>query len=119
MLKSAFLILVLLGFLLIGWSTSVQAAPVLTHGLTSVRVDVSTQKGVNGNPWGYNFVVASNHFIRNPPKNFCGSYFHCIKSFWQGKGYVMQCHDGLYSKSGGIRGSCSYHKGNWHILYWH
>jgi hypothetical protein len=44
-------------------------------------------------------------------------WFRCIKTFWNGSGYVMECHDGMYSKSGGRSGSCSYHGGNWRPLY--
>jgi hypothetical protein len=69
--------------------------------------------GVNGNPWGYNFDCCN--FIYSPPTNFC-SYFSCISSFWNGNGYVMQCQDGTFSKSGGIQGSCSRHGGNQRAL---
>jgi hypothetical protein len=65
--------------------------------------------GVNGNPWGYNFNCCSE--IYSPPSDFC-SYFNCIASFWNGRGYVMECADGTYGKSGGISGSCSHHGGN-------
>lgn len=64
---------------------------------------------VNGNPWCYNFTSGNN--IYGPPSSFC-SYFACIGNFWNGRGYVMQCQDGMYSKSGGISGSCSSHHGN-------
>jgi hypothetical protein len=59
---------------------------------------------VNCNPWGYNFT--SGNYIYSPPGSFC-SYFSCIKNFWNGVGYIMQCQDGMYSKSGGRSGSCS------------
>ena len=72
--------------------------------------------GVNGNPWGYDF--SPGNLIYAPPADFCG-YFSCIGNFWAGKGYVMECNDGMYSKSGGIRGSCSYHGGNLQPLYAH
>jgi hypothetical protein len=29
----------------------------------------------------------------------------------------MECNDGMYGKSGGISGSCSYHGGNWQPLF--
>jgi len=64
---------------------------------------------VNCNPWGYNF--SSGSYIYSPPGSFC-SYFRCINNFWNGIGYVMECQDGMYSKSGGHSGSCSYHGGN-------
>src|SRR6476646_4663142 len=74
--------------------------------------------GVNGNPWKYNFVPGK--LIYTPNSAFCnGRYFHCIPNFPNGKGYVVECHDGLFSKSGGKSGSCSSHHGNWRILYSH
>ncbi|EFH87202.1 hypothetical protein Krac_8530 [Ktedonobacter racemifer DSM 44963] len=72
--------------------------------------------GVNGNPWGYNFNPGN--VIYSPPGAFC-SYFSCISSFWSGGGYVMECNDGMYGKSGGISGSCSHHGGNMRPLYSH
>lgn len=56
--------------------------------------------------------------ITAPPGNFC-AYFACIDNFWNGRGYVEQCQDGMFSKSGGIQGSCSYHRGNQRSLYSH
>jgi hypothetical protein len=73
-------------------------------------------KGVNGNPWNYDFTPGN--LIYSPPASFC-SYFNCIASFWQGKGYVVECTDNTYSKSGGRSGSCSHHGGNKAILYAH
>jgi hypothetical protein len=71
---------------------------------------------VNCNPYGYNFEPGN--LIYNPPGNFC-TYFNCIASFWDGRGYVIQCVDGTFSKSGGIQGSCSHHGGNSRPLYSH
>lgn len=66
------------------------------------------------NPWGYNFTCCNK--IYSPPSNFC-YYFNCIPSFWKyTNGYVMECKDGMYSHSGGVSGSCSYHGGNWRAL---
>lgn len=70
-------------------------------------------QAVNGNPWCFNFSCCTN--IYSPPSNFC-SYFACIGNFWNGSGYVEECSDGMYSKSGGRSGSCSYHGGNWRAL---
>jgi hypothetical protein len=70
--------------------------------------------GAPANPWNYTFCGGS--FITSPPSNFCG-YFNCIASFANGRGYVMQCADRTYSKSGGISGSCSGHGGNARALY--
>jgi hypothetical protein len=65
--------------------------------------------GAPANPWNYNFCGGST--ISSPPEDFC-SYFECIDNFWNGRGYVIQCKDNMFSKSGGISGSCSYHSGN-------
>lgn len=70
--------------------------------------------GAPPNPWNYTFCGGS--FITNPPSTFC-SYFNCIATFSNGRGYVMQCSDGTFSKSGGISGSCSGHGGNARALY--
>jgi hypothetical protein len=72
--------------------------------------------GVNGNPWGYNF--SPGNLIYDPNGNFC-SYFDCIANFWNGTGYVNECNDGMYSKSGGHSGDCSYHRGMMRPLYSH
>jgi hypothetical protein len=72
--------------------------------------------GVNGNPWGYDF--NQGNYIYNPPADFC-SYFACITTFWKGHGYVDQCVDGDYSKSGGLSGACSHHGGEAQPLYSH
>jgi hypothetical protein len=80
---------------------------------TPKRTTKPKQTGVNGNPWGYNFSCC--HDIYSPPSNFC-DYFNCIASFWNGRGYVMECSDGMYGKSGGISGSCSHHGGNYRPL---
>lgn len=72
--------------------------------------------GVNGNPWGYNF--SPGNLIYSPPSNFC-DFFNCIASFWNGVGYVIECQDQTYSKSGGRTGSCSRHGGDLRPLYSH
>ena len=73
--------------------------------------------GVNCNPWGYNFTPGA--LIYSPPATFC-QYFACIPSFWNfTNGYVIECRDGLFSHSGGRRGSCSFHHGDWRPLYAH
>jgi hypothetical protein len=74
--------------------------------------------GVNGNPWGYSFQQGNS--IYDPPADFCsGQYFSCISSFEHGTGSVVECSDGLYSKSGGHKGSRSKHGGEQAILYSH
>jgi hypothetical protein len=73
---------------------------------------------VNKNPWGYHFYCSAgtNNYIYNAPSSFC-SYFSCIGNFWNGIGYVEECQDAMYSKSGGRSGSCSHHGGNLQPLY--
>lgn len=74
--------------------------------------------GVGGNPWGYAFDPGS--LIYTPVPGFCsGQYFSCTPSFAQGIGYVVECQDRLYAKSGGRPGSCSHHGGDRAILYAH
>lgn len=77
-------------------------------------VDTKIPGGINGNPWGYNF--EGGQVIYDPPSNFC-SYFTCISSFWNGSGYVIECADGKFSKSGGRSGACSQHGGYSRTLY--
>lgn len=72
--------------------------------------------GVFGNPWGYDFRAGK--LIYNAPSAFC-SYFDCINNFWNGVGYVVQCEDLMFSKSGGRQGVCSHHGGYYRTLYAH
>ena len=74
--------------------------------------------GTNGNPWGFNFVTGN--LIYSPPSAFCGQYFSCVSTFWTAThGYVVECANGLYSHSGGVRGACSRDGGPSAILYSH
>ena len=82
---------------------------------TPTPAPVANTCGAPSNPWGYTFCSGST--ITNPPSNFCDVFSPCINNFWNGRGYVEQCQDGSYSKSGGISGSCSYHGGNRRPLY--
>ena len=69
------------------------------------------------NPWGYDFCFPG-RYITAPASEFC-SYFPCIGNFWNGNGYVIQCSDGTFGKSGGKSGSCNHHGGNASPLYSH
>lgn len=71
--------------------------------------------GINGNPWGYNF--DRGELIHNPPSDFCEYYFHCIPTFEDEGGYVVQCKDLQFSKSGGFPDSCSQDGGVKRPLY--
>ena len=66
-------------------------------------------QAVNNNPWCYNFT--SGALIYHPYKTFC-NYFKCISSFWRAtRGYVVECWNGKYSHSGGLKGACWFNKG--------
>ena len=94
--------------------TPAPATPAPTQAPARATAAPANTCGAAANPWGYTFCGGS--FISSPPANFC-SYFNCIASFWNGVGYVMQCADATFSKSGGRSGSCSSHGGNSRALY--
>jgi len=70
--------------------------------------------GAPSNPFHYSFCGSA--VIFNIPSGFC-TYFSCISTFGNGRGYIIQCSDGTFSNSGGISGSCSGHGGNRRALY--
>ena len=70
--------------------------------------------GAPRNEWGYNH--CGGKAIYEPARGFCGT-FSCMNNFNRGRGYVVQCRSGFYSKSGGIRGACSRHGGVARTLY--
>jgi hypothetical protein len=72
--------------------------------------------GANCNPWGYNFTPGTLIYV--PPATFC-SYFSCIHTFTTGHGYVVECKDNMFSKSGGLQGACTFHGGVQRRLYAH
>lgn len=90
--------------------------PAPTHAPAPLVTPTPSCQAVNNNPWCYNF--SPGNFIYSPPGSFC-NYFACINNFWNGTGYVNECADGMYSKSGGHRGDCSYHGGELRPLYSH
>lgn len=75
--------------------------------------------GANGNPWGYDFNPGT--LLTDPNPGFCdGGYFQCVTTFWKAtNGYVVQCNNGLFSHSGGVRGACSRDGGPGKPLYTH
>lgn len=70
---------------------------------------------VSDNPWGYTFCGPGQLVLYTPP-TFC-SKFACIPAFDRGPGYVVECADGLFSHSGGVRGVCYFHGGVKNTLY--
>jgi hypothetical protein len=65
--------------------------------------------GAPANPYGLNLCRRGNH-VYGPPADVC-TYFACIPNFPNGHGYMVQCNDGMFSMSGGRRGTCSHHSG--------
>jgi hypothetical protein len=65
--------------------------------------------GAPANPYGFNLCGRGSK-VHNPPADVC-NYFDCIPNFSNGRGYMVQCNDSMFSMSGGLRGTCSYHNG--------
>ena len=93
-----------------------------THPTTKKPTPTPTRKtvslcGAPSNPWGFNF-CGRGHAIRPTalPAGVC-SYFDCIASFYDGRGYMVECNDDTYSMSGGIQGACSHHRGERREVY--
>lgn len=90
------------------------AIPTLTATSLPTATPVPDLCGAPANPYGYNFCPGGS-VISNPQSDIC-DYVACIGNFWNGNGYVIQCKDGTFGKSGGISGSCSGHGGNLRAL---
>ncbi|MGC5020324.1 hypothetical protein [Micromonospora sp. DT47] len=70
--------------------------------------------GAPENPYGYNYCGGS--YVDDPASDVC-SYFDCVDTFWNGKGYMVQCQDGMVSMTGVQRGPCAEHSGTWRTVY--
>ena len=92
------------------------ATPVPPTPAPTVAPQLFCQTQAPANPYGFDFCFGD--LIYSPPGDIC-SYIACIGNFWNGRGHVIQCRDGTFSKSGGIQGSCSHHGGNAGPLYSH
>jgi hypothetical protein len=99
--------------------TTVRAVATTRRPTTSARPPRTTAApslcGAPANPYGYNF-CGRGEFITSPPSDIC-LYFDCIPNFDNGTGYMVECHDAMYSMSGGRQGACSYHRGVWRPVY--
>lgn len=89
------------------------AAPAPVH--TTAAAAKPSLCGAPSNPFGYNFCERGG-YIYSPASSVC-SYFHCIANFYNGRGYMIECKDDTYSKSGGISGACSDHGGKQQPVY--
>lgn len=65
--------------------------------------------GAPSNPYGYHFCDGG-ALVRNPDPQVC-EYFTCIWNFSSGRGYLVQCEDGMVSLWGGLNGVCGEHGG--------
>ncbi|SCG40270.1 hypothetical protein GA0070613_0744 [Micromonospora inositola] len=70
--------------------------------------------GAPENPYGYNYCGGS--YVYDPATDVC-DWFDCVETFWNGKGYMVQCNDGLVSMTGVPRGPCADHGGTWRPAY--
>ena len=95
-------------------------APVVVPTATPVPptpTPVPVVTGVGGNPYGYDFNAGT--LIYSPAADLC-TYVSCVTTFWSDtNGYVVECANGEYSHSGGVRGACSRDGGVEAILYSH
>ncbi|TDC81175.1 hypothetical protein E1193_15470 [Micromonospora sp. KC606] len=64
--------------------------------------------GAPANPMGYDFCAGER--IRRPDHRIC-DHFDCVRDFWSGRGYLVQCRDGSVSLTGGRRDACADHRG--------
>ncbi|GAA4570061.1 hypothetical protein GCM10023176_27900 [Micromonospora coerulea] len=64
--------------------------------------------GAPVNPFGYDF--CGGYRIRRPAARIC-DYFDCAPGFWAGRGYLVQCRDGMISRTGGQPEACAGHAG--------
>ena len=102
---------IVIGFAVAG--SAMAAGNHTSQSAATPRASATACVAVNCNPWGYNFSKGKK--ITHSPAAFC-RYFKCISNFPKGKGYVEECKDGMYSRSGGHAGSCADHHGNWRPL---
>ncbi|MGC1212142.1 MAG: hypothetical protein WA890_12855, partial [Micromonospora sp.] len=70
--------------------------------------------GAPQNPYGYNYCGGS--YIYSPATDVC-DYFDCVAEFWDGRGYMVQCNDGLHSMTGLPGGPCADHGGTRRPVY--
>jgi hypothetical protein len=94
---------------------SVQATTAPTAPAAPPPASAANLCGASANPDGDNFCHRGGLIIQ-PAADTC-SYFGCIGKFNNGKGYMVECQDGMYSMSGGRSGACSSHEGELRPVY--
>lgn len=88
---------------------AVAGAAVVASGTASPTATEPGGCGAPVNPYGYTY-CGTGTCVYTPAAGVC-TWFSCIGYFAHGTGYLVQCHDGMVSMSGGHRGACSYHGG--------
>jgi hypothetical protein len=88
--------------------TTTAPVPIRLKPAATTTAAAKSLCGAPANPLGYNFCGGTP--VAAPDPSVC-SYFACIASFWNGRGYMAECNDGSFSMSGGIQGACSRHGG--------
>jgi hypothetical protein len=97
-------------------ATPAAAAPEDIEGLTSQPCrpvfigGKGTLDSCTGDRWSGTKNPTSYIGSVSPPADFC-TFAPCIGAFWDGRGTVVLCVDGKYSKSGGRQGACNQHHG--------
>lgn len=92
-----------------GDPSTVTPAPTLTITPSPTVPPVDTLCGAPANPHGFTFCDTGRK-VYAPAPGAC-EVFACIRTFPNGRGYLVLCGDGWVSLSGGLPGTCSSHKG--------
>ncbi|MEU9738440.1 hypothetical protein AB0E12_04490 [Micromonospora chersina] len=79
-----------------------------TPAPTSPSPTPADRCGAPANPYGYNYCGGS--YVYDPASDVC-DYFACVNNLWNGNGYLVQCEDGLTSRTGMKGGGCAEHGG--------
>lgn len=74
--------------------------------------------GAPSNPYGFSFCAGVIVLWADLPGDIC-LYFRCTPTFWTGEGYLVQCHNGRYSMTGGLTNACSGYGGAWRRVHRH
>jgi hypothetical protein len=82
-----------------GYTSSIYVAPTSTSACITELLPIGC------------YSLTSGSYVYGPPAGFC-NLVACIENFDLGQGYIVQCRDMWFSRSGGIQGSCSGHGGN-------
>jgi cell division septation protein DedD len=96
-------------------STTPTTSPTPSPSASPATTSPAPLCGAPANPFGYNF-CGRGGYVLDPASDVC-VYFDCTPNFRSGKGHLEECHDGMYSMSGGRPGSCVRHGGDLRAVY--